>query len=248
MNPLTTQQDLASSRSTTRVSSKLERNLMAYVAAGAASATVLASVPAQAKIVCTPVDTRLYDSTFPVDLNGDGIADINLIASFPAFSFYQTILRVGPAAGNGVVGVATGAADVPWGARIGPKADFNDAVQLIASRLHQRSNYYYDGPWAGTHVGYLGIKFLINGETHYGWARLTIGRLPATLTGYAYETIPNKPIPAGRISVPVNAGLVSRVKLLALAQPSATLALLARGADALSIWRRDEEGASQQDS
>jgi hypothetical protein len=217
---------------------------MAYVAAGAASATVLASAPAQAKIVYTPANTRLYDSTFPVDLNGDGIADVSLIASFPVFSFYQTILRASPAAGNGVVGVATGAADVQWGARIGPKANFNDAVQLIASRLHQRSNYYYNGPWAGTHVGYLGIKFLINGETHYGWARLTIGRLPATLTGYAYEAIPNKPIPAGRISGPVTIDPDVHASVLLPPTTSPTLGTLARGAGTLSLWRREEESAT----
>jgi hypothetical protein len=221
---------------------KLERNLVAYAAAaGAAGASLLASSPAQAKIVYTPANTRLYDNTFPVDLDGDGIADINLIASFPAFSFYQTILRVSPAAGNGVMAVATGAADVAWGARIGSKANFDGAVQFMASRLHQRSYYYYNGPWAGSKVGYLGIRFLIHGETHYGWARVSIGRLPATLTGYAYETIPNKPIPAGRISGPVNASLASRMDLFAPAKPSATLGMLARGADGLSVWRRDDD-------
>ena len=34
-------------------------------------------------------------------------------------------------------------------------------------------------------------------EVHYGWARLNARAGAATLTGYAYETIPDKPIPAG---------------------------------------------------
>jgi hypothetical protein len=40
---------------------------------------------------------------------------------------------------------------------------------------------------------------LINGETHFGWARLNVtaaagANIKATLTGYAYETVPDKPI------------------------------------------------------
>jgi hypothetical protein len=48
------------------------------------------------------------------------------------------------------------------------------------------------------------MKFTINGKVHYGWARLSVTnlkdkfRITATLTGYAYETIPNKPIKAGQ--------------------------------------------------
>jgi len=49
---------------------------------------------------------------------------------------------------------------------------------------------------------YLGLEFLINGEVHFGWARLTVTckdlRVLATLSGYAYETVPNTPIIAGQ--------------------------------------------------
>jgi hypothetical protein len=51
---------------------------------------------------------------------------------------------------------------------------------------------------------YLGLKFYIKGKAHYGWARLTAKRqvgnpsFALTLTGYAYETIPNKPITTGK--------------------------------------------------
>jgi hypothetical protein len=56
------------------------------------------------------------------------------------------------------------------------------------------------GPWFNvTEPRYLGLSFLRNGRTHYGWARLTVqGPLYAKLTGYAYETIPGKSIKAGQ--------------------------------------------------
>jgi hypothetical protein len=62
------------------------------------------------------------------------------------------------------------------------------------------------GRWANVRGRYLGLKFRIKGKIHYGWARLnvTVGnsRISATLTGYAYETIPNKPITAGSTKGP----------------------------------------------
>ena len=60
------------------------------------------------------------------------------------------------------------------------------------------------GRWDNVNNRYLGMKFTINGKVHYGWARLSVTnlkdkfRITATLTGYAYETIPNKPIRAGQ--------------------------------------------------
>jgi len=51
---------------------------------------------------------------------------------------------------------------------------------------------------------YLGLEFKIHGKIRYGWARLSVTgsfeQFKATLTGYAYETVPNKIIVAGRTS------------------------------------------------
>jgi hypothetical protein len=64
------------------------------------------------------------------------------------------------------------------------------------------------GRWDNVNNRYLGVKFTINGKVHYGWARLSVTnlkdkfRITATLTGYAYETIPNKPIIAGKTKGP----------------------------------------------
>jgi hypothetical protein len=46
------------------------------------------------------------------------------------------------------------------------------------------------------------MKFFIKGKIHFGWARLTVTLakpvMNALLIDYAYETIPNKPIIAGK--------------------------------------------------
>ena len=54
------------------------------------------------------------------------------------------------------------------------------------------------GYW-GSNRDYLGLRFKIAGQTHYGWIQMN---LPATegaglVEGFAYETEPNTPIIAG---------------------------------------------------
>jgi hypothetical protein len=58
------------------------------------------------------------------------------------------------------------------------------------------------GQWDDVQDKYLGLKFYIKGKVHFGWARLTqsVGKhgFVTTLTGYAYETVTNKPIITGK--------------------------------------------------
>ena len=55
-------------------------------------------------------------------------------------------------------------------------------------------------PWLKVSQDYLGLKFVIKGKVHFGWARVKMGGLENTdyITGYAYETIPNKAIVTGK--------------------------------------------------
>ena len=93
-----------------------------------------------------------------------------------------------------------------------------------------------------------GFAFIIEGQTHYGWARLTSTSLPVMLTGYAYETTPGKAIHAGQTSeddgVAPYAGSDhsgnSASAVPTAARPFATLGMLAMGADAMPLWRRKE--------
>ncbi len=103
------------------------------------------------------------------------------------------------------------AAAVPWGVLVGngPERSFQSQALLMDS---SNSVYYFGGggtvnsfgPWGrgGKFAGpYMGFKFLIDGEIHYGWARVDVKanflHPSATLTGYAYETIANRPIVTG---------------------------------------------------
>jgi hypothetical protein len=89
---------------------------------------------------------------------------------------------------------------------------------------------------------YLGLRFTIKTQTHYGWARLSVQvsgtTVTGTLTGYAYETIANKPIIAGRTKGPDD-GEPTASFSTPTSEP-ATLGALAMGAPGLAIWRRKE--------
>jgi len=102
-------------------------------------------------------------------------------------------------------------APVPWGVVVGagPGRSFQSQALLMDS---SNSIYYFSGGGTVNSVGgwgkngratgpYMGFKFLIDGEIHYGWARVDVHanflHPSATLTGYAYETIANRPILTG---------------------------------------------------
>jgi len=161
-----------------------------------------------------------------------------------------------PNAKNVVREAASGAMALPFGAPIGPGQSFKGtgvAVLMGNLSVHARSNsntsQKWDGPWADDGAGvtnrYLGLKFQIDGKWHFGWARLSFKTTPksgfsATLTGYAYETIPNKQIRAGQTTETAETSSMKPIVAQVAAQGT-SLGSLALGVLGLSIWRRDQD-------
>ena len=157
-------------------------------------------------------------------------------------------------ANNQVRDTASGAAVLPFGANIGPGQQWggkSQAVGMAARVFYSGSNtaQHWEGPWANDGHGvtnkYLGFKFKIGNMFHYGWARIAFTTLArayqATITGYAYETIPGKAILAGHTSAPAeSAELLPPVLEQKASSQEASLGLLASGSTGLSIWRREE--------
>ncbi len=219
------------SRVTFRISDYLNPQLNTYAqVASAAGVSVLALAGAsEAKVVYTET-YQVTHTGFPlyIDLNHDGVRDFLLRTNFYRGS---SGLEVGLYASgyrnadNVVAGrrfsdsgyFLSAASALPAGARIGPKGNFSVRFPFMAVELFQKdvgSQNSDLGPWAGKGKGvtnkYLGLKFVVDGEVHYGWARLsvTLGHhrqnndVSGTLTGYAYETVPDKPIIAGQTTGP----------------------------------------------
>ena len=237
-------------RAIAKINSKLEKNLAAYVAAAGAVAGIgilVAPGSASAEVIYTPANLTLKQGITPLDLNHDGVNDFRFYRG--GYGHGSRLYALQQDAKNLVFNSATfNAAPLPSGARIGPKGAFKedeDKAWFMAgwseglSGISSRS----DGPWKQAQSTYLGLRFSVNGETHYGWARMTVNAksgIVATLTGYAYETIPNKPILAGQTAGSDDASYFAP-DLIAPASQRASLGMLARGSDAIAIWRREEE-------
>jgi hypothetical protein len=239
-----------SSRTPSGLSDPLHHRLNLYaLAAGSAGVSLLAlTQSAEAKIVYTKAHIVIgTNHIYELDLNHDGTADFKI--SNHTFFTDTTIASLGVfpvQSKNGVVGKPEGIGLPPYayallpGATVGPKQPFRGASMAWSDGADR------GGRWANVRGRYLGLKFSIEGKIHYGWARLNVttggNRITATLTGYAYETIPNKPIISGKTEGPEE-GSVDEANPESLNEPTlqpASLGLLTMGSPGLSVWRREE--------
>jgi hypothetical protein len=180
---------------------------MYALAASAAGVSVLAlAQPAEAKIVYTKTHHVIGpDGTYHLSLNHKG-TDFVIYeqGSWDGSSGIAT-LAVEGLGNNAVRGVSFGfesaAFRLPGGSVVSSRQTFVGNKKGAIMALYTCSEECGDtwGPWAYGGNGYLGLKFTIGKQVHYGWARLAVNKsghyaFKAVLTGYAYETIPNKPI------------------------------------------------------
>ena len=81
------------------------------------------------------------------------------------------------------------------------------------------------GPWAGVDNGYMGLEFEADGQTYYGWARITADYddIYVVVHEWAYESTPGIGIAAGATGV--------------IPEP-ATATLIGIGGLGLALWKR----------
>jgi hypothetical protein len=223
--------------------------------------------------VYTPADHIIgRGGQYKIDLNHDGHTDY-VIIEHPGiidFKSYQRLF-VKVAEGNRVlcstkfcISTYIYAAALGQGFQIGPNEPGNGWLAhsgpMAIEEMSKRGSVFYTWPWVNVTNRYLGLRFQINGENHFGWARLTVKFHPglpqdrtweAHLTGFAYETVPGKAIKAGQTTEETgdatestHPGLMvpSSVVGQPLSRPAqfASLGTLALGADGISAWRREE--------
>ena len=228
-------------------------NMYALAASAAGVGALCLTHAAEAKVVYTPANVKIVQNSGLVrfDLNHDGIADFGLINSFSSASSSRggRLRVVELRQANEIWGVYSSqnilcAAALPKGTKVGPKGQF--AYQRAGLVMAASDFHYKYGPWLHLKEAYLGLKFVVKGKTHFGWARVKLSvanqSITATLTGYAYETIPGKAIVAGATEGPDDAEPTAA--LSSHTPEPATLGALALGAPGLSIWRRKESAAA----
>ncbi|HVI10086.1 MAG TPA: hypothetical protein VND65_17490, partial [Candidatus Binatia bacterium] len=183
--------------------------------------------------------------TTTLDINNDGMADFTFTMSSTAhFSSigYTTRARflfkaAGAQAGNSAVKGHQGetAAAIAKGQTIGPQDQFASGAYLSFNKFRISTGQGQQfGSWQSVEYAFVGLKFMLNGQVHYGWARIKFPTPYAisfpSIYGYAYESQPNTPIVAGQTS-----GTYSEAN--ADSPSPATLGMLAGGARVMNQWR-----------
>jgi len=192
-------------------------NTYALGACAAGVSLLALKLPSEAEVIYTPANVVIgRDGSYGIDLNNDGIVDYRIV-EFGGMIGNPQSLEVDPLNGNEVACMSSpgcldfnSAAALPAGVQIGYNPFWERGFLFgLAVAGSFDGEIYYRGFWPKTKDHYLPLRFQINGETHYGWARLTVkfvgvppkdGTWQATLSGYAYETIPNKSIISGQTS------------------------------------------------
>jgi hypothetical protein len=226
-------------RKPAKLSESTQRQLNMYaLAATAAGVGVLAlAEPADAKIIYTKANVKIHNH-FILNLNRGRRGDFSFATrhsgGMVSGKFGLYVNPIGTK--NRIWGTGGYASALAPGVRVESNTEkFSERHYLMWTWNGCMANSSGRGQWGDVTDGYLGLRFMIAGKVHYGWARLSVpwdgGLTKATLTGYAYETIPNKAIITGKTKEPD-----------VIAVQPATLGHLAAGAAAIQAWRKESMG------
>lgn len=235
-----------------QISETLNRRLAGY---GLAAMAMSVGVPAAGQapvghIVYTPANIPIVapgGSTIPLDLNNDGTVDFTITTTGSSSTrngnFYKHVaVFETPGAGNSAIAKRA----LAKGEIIDKGGQFRSSqVPMVALNFFAASGHFgTSSKGAFKHVNdkYLGVKFLIGGQAHEGWVRLTMtnsfGDVKGTITGYAYDTVANETgLAAGQIRSGNEDAVTGEAKPPAYTVKPATLRMLSLGAAGLPLWR-----------
>jgi hypothetical protein len=250
-------------------SNNLNRLAGAYsLAAAAAGVSLLAMVqPAMGEVIVThktiPIPAGKNPKPVYLSLANNGVNDISFTLSQDSDSPDRTLLV--DAVNKNNDGVMMGGGWDPYAqalaqnTKIGASAPFFWYAGLVELSASSGANKYCKGYWGTnlTHLyigcgnpknKYMGVKFQLNGKTHYGWVRLNIKTtsnpngppLTASITEYAYESVANKTIKAGATTSIAEVPVENTQK-----QVGPSLGLLAAGSNGMPLWRREQSSVGQ---
>lgn len=257
---------MLSARTSSKLSSSLHQRLNMYaMAAGAGGVALLAlTTPSEAEIVYTPADVVIgRDASYRLDIDHDGFADF-VIIEFAGHTQFRTsqFLNVAGVKGNDINCATTfcatynSARAFVKGGQIGPnerQRGWDAQAGMAFEELFRLGTQQYAEQWVNVSAHYLGLRFKIKGETHYGWARLNVKfqggvqgqrTWKAQLTGYAYETVANKGITAGQTSETDSQEWEGQSNQYSPGEPPrihevSILGSLSLGSNGIALWRRE---------
>jgi hypothetical protein len=237
----------AAAAGSTALGQAMLENPVVYTPANTPFTAALGQNPLGNTIVYTPANIPFSaglgahgTERVDLDLNNDGITDAGIFLFEFGYSlgtadhsYYYAGASWFAAAGNGGINHP-----LPVGIAIGSSKDFVDGGFMARSNFSNNDGRFRSGCFGPfkNRTSYLGIRFSISGETHYGWIRISLNCGPGeygvsgTVTGYAYETVASRSIRSGQ----------TRSGEEATQEPAptpATLGMLGLGSAGLPLWR-----------
>jgi hypothetical protein len=255
-------------RSKVRLGGKLDKHLAMYAAAATAAGVGLLSTPsANGEIVYTPAHVKMdkVNGFYPIDFDNNGVVDVGIwlpascstggcVAAMFGYPNSQMGNGVALAKSQQFVQALRGGSNINGYRKFLIADRTMGAFETVVHGTNTVTSKWV-GPWANAGSGvkghYLGVKFAIDGQFHYGWVRIGFivtgkGQFHGMLTGYAYETTPNQGIKAGQT---VDADGIGKTAPVAVITPNIeppTLGHLAMGSLGLSRWRRQSSTINSQ--
>ena len=188
----------------------MKKNLQSRISKYTAVAgAVVSAAGAQAQVVYTDVNPDYsHDAPqnngfaiYPLDLNNDQTVDF-LVASRDTVTTATVRLTLAvPYGTNAVAGETPSAYDYALALDINSMVDstLNWIAATNTMAYNVDSANPYDENWNGVTDKYLGLKFVVGANTHYGWARLDSYAIGDSIVvkDYAFNATPNGGIMTG---------------------------------------------------
>lgn len=166
------------------------------------------------------------NSIVGIDLNNDATTDFFLATTITSTSgVYSNWLVVSPGSATGaLLGLSSNSFQYPFALNVNdPIVPTPSTGSWVSNAGFQTLNYngciYTNSNWCNVTDRYLGLRFNIGTDVHYGWARLDVSEFPANgwvLKDFAYNTTPNEGLLAGQQTLSLDSPELNNVKIVAL--------------------------------
>lgn len=192
-----------------RKESTLSKKLASYSAL--ASAVLMVSKASDAQIIyndVNPDDTVHQVGSYVLDLNNDGTPDfqfnlIHLQTSSGATDTLVNLVHVDGLGNNSVVASPTSTyfSSYYYANALNAGDPINGAANFESLGMLASLSGGTFGSWVNVSNRFLGLKLVVNANTYYGWARLSVNQACDQLivSDYAVDTVANEGIVAGDI-------------------------------------------------
>jgi hypothetical protein len=175
-------------------------------------------VPVAAQVVYTPVNVVIPNNgSYNLDLNQDGTTDFILLShllqvycEFGDGIVWYVAVQPSQASGS-ILSVGQNPVPLKSGAAIDSRQSYYSGSELMTEFAYGSCGNLVLGTWLNVPDRYLGFAFQTQGsngpETHYGWAKVSVSgyvdrhddlQTTTFLSGFAYETVPDRAIAAGQ--------------------------------------------------